>query len=99
VVQASKHTVALRLRRPDTQAWLHLSWHPVAARVCLGRPPSRGAPAEAFSFGERLQTTLRGLILVDVLMTVEFERVAELRFKGGLDGPLEWSVWCEVMGK
>lgn len=54
VVQSDKFTLSLRLRTPLSQGWLHLSWHPTAARVCLGQPPHRGDVTEAFSFAEQV---------------------------------------------
>lgn len=54
VVQPDKFTLSLRLRTPLSQGWLHLSWHPTAARVCMGQPPYRGDVTEAFSLAEQV---------------------------------------------
>ena len=43
---------------------LHVSWHPNAARVCLGPPPPRLHKSEQLSFGEQCNANLNGLILV-----------------------------------
>lgn len=71
VVQPDRYTLSLRLRTPLSQGWLHLSWHPLAARVCMGAPPVRGAVSEAFSFVEQVGpallllmcTTLEGAVV------------------------------------
>lgn len=84
---------------PDSQGWLHLSWDPMGARFCMGKPPTRGDVAEAFSVGERLHKVLRGLILVDVEVPVEYERVVQFKFAKRQGGELECSLWCEIMGK
>jgi hypothetical protein len=54
VVQPDKFTLSLRLRTPLSQGWLHLSWHPTAARVAMGQPPMRGDVSEAFSFAAQV---------------------------------------------
>jgi hypothetical protein len=54
VVQPDKFTLSLRLRTPLAQGWLHLSWHPTAARVAMGQPPMRGDVSEAFSFAAQV---------------------------------------------
>ncbi|GMH36414.1 hypothetical protein BSKO_04282 [Bryopsis sp. KO-2023] len=99
VVQWSHSCVALRLTIPDSQGWLHFSWDPLGARVCIGKAPERGKISEAFSFGERLHANLRGLILMDVDLPASFERVVQFKFGKRLGGELEYSLWCEVMGK
>ncbi len=38
---------------PAASAWLALSWHTWAARLCVGAPPGRGDAAEAFGFGSQ----------------------------------------------
>lgn len=50
-MQYEDRSVCIRLRTAGGNEALHLSWHPAAARVCLGGPPSRGATSEAFAFG------------------------------------------------
>lgn len=56
VLQYDDRTVCLKLRTPASYEHLHLSWHQTAARLCLGRPPDRGATSEAFAFGECIAT-------------------------------------------
>lgn len=60
--------LALRLRTLQGNAWLHVSWHPVASRVCVGSEPPRGAIAEGFTLAEQLSDNLNGLVLVDATM-------------------------------
>jgi len=54
VVQPDRYTLALRLRTPLAQGWLHLSWHPTAARLCVGRPPARGDVSEGFTLAQQV---------------------------------------------
>lgn len=65
----------------------------------MGHAPQRGAISEAFSFGERLHAGLRGLILMDVVLPVAYERVVQFKFGKRQEGEMECSVWCEIMGK
>ena len=51
VLMADETTLALCLRSAARTGWLHISWHPVAARVCVGEQPERGEAAEAYPFG------------------------------------------------
>ena len=60
--------LALRLRTLQGNAWLHVSWHPVASRVCVGSEPPRGAIAEGFTLAEQLSDNLNGLVLVGATM-------------------------------
>lgn len=55
VVQPDKFTLALRLRTPLSHGWLHLSWHPTAARLCMGRPPARGDVSEGFALAQQVR--------------------------------------------
>jgi hypothetical protein len=55
VVQPDKFTLTLRLRTPLSQGWLHLSWHPTAARLCMGRPPARGDVSEGFALAQQVR--------------------------------------------
>eukprot|EP00879_Flechtneria_rotunda_P017853 GHRR01018713.1.p1 GENE.GHRR01018713.1~~GHRR01018713.1.p1 ORF type:complete len:705 (+),score=256.20 GHRR01018713.1:640-2754(+) len=99
VVQPDRYTLCLRLRTPLTQRWLHLSWHPTAARVCLGQPPIRGDVAEAFSFAEQAYVQLKGLVLVSAGLPAPWERVVQLDF-GNRPGDIpSRRLMCEVMAK
>jgi len=52
-VMADKETLALKLRTAEGTGWLHLSWHPMAARACIGGEPDRGQSSEAFTFAQQ----------------------------------------------
>eukprot|EP00775_Hariotina_reticulata_P013451 gene13451-13577_t len=99
VIQPDKFTLSLRLRTPLSQGWLHLSWHPTAARVCMGQPPVRGDVAEAFSFAELASNQLRGLVLVSAGLPAAWERVMQLDFGVRPGEPPSRSLLCEVMAK
>jgi hypothetical protein len=99
VVQPDKYTLALRLRTLDEQGWLHLSWHPTAARVCMGQQPQRGAASEAFSFAEQGNVQLRGLVLTDVSMPQPWERVVQLSFGTRPGEPPSRRAYVEVMSR
>ena len=53
---ADESTLALNLRTIDRRGWLHISWHAVAARVCLGPYPERGEASEAFPIAKLANT-------------------------------------------
>jgi hypothetical protein len=96
VVQPDAYTLSLRLRTPSAQGWLHLSWHPTAARLAVGGPPARGAASEAFSFADAAGQALKGLVLVGARTPARWERVAELAF-GVRPGELPARLaFCEV---
>jgi predicted ribosome quality control (RQC) complex YloA/Tae2 family protein len=99
VVQPDAYTLSLRLRTPLQQGWLHLSWHPTAARLAVGAPPARGAASEAFSFADAATQQLKGLVLVAARVPQPWERVARLEFgvRPG-DAPSRLA-YCEVMAK
>ena len=92
--------IALRLRNLETTTWLNISWHSIAARVCLGGPPTqRGSTSEAFTFGEQLHSNLYGLVLVSCTIPQLWERVIQLQFgKRPGDKPTR-SLYCEIMAR
>jgi predicted ribosome quality control (RQC) complex YloA/Tae2 family protein len=99
VVQPDPYTLSLRLRTPLRHGWLHLSWHPTAARACVGPPPPRGAASEAFSFAEAAAAQLRGLVLTGAALPAAWERVAQLSF-GVRPGEAPTRLaFCEVQGR
>lgn len=53
---ADPHTLALYVRAIDRQGWLHLSWHPRAARVCLGAEPEYGDASSSYPFAQLVRT-------------------------------------------
>uniref|UniRef100_A0A383VBP0 NFACT RNA-binding domain-containing protein n=1 Tax=Tetradesmus obliquus TaxID=3088 RepID=A0A383VBP0_TETOB len=99
VVQPDKFTLSLRLRTPLAQRWLHLSWHPTAARVAMGQPPYRGDVSEAFSFAAQASAQLKGLVLLSARLPAPWERVVQLDFGARPGEAPSKSVFCEVMAK
>lgn len=53
---ADPHTLALYIRAIDRQGWLHLSWHPRAARVCLGDDPEYIEASSLYPFAQLVRT-------------------------------------------
>jgi predicted ribosome quality control (RQC) complex YloA/Tae2 family protein len=98
VLQVDKQTVALHLRTLNTEGWLYLSWHPQMGHLGIGGHPHRGGISEAFSFGEQLQSTLRGMILTDVRLPAAWERVVELRLVQRTAVEPANLLYCELMG-
>ncbi|GBF97380.1 hypothetical protein Rsub_11027 [Raphidocelis subcapitata] len=99
VVQPDPYTLSLRLRTPLRQGWLHLSWHPTAARACVGPAPPRGAASEAFSFVEVAGAQLRGLVLTGAALPAAWERVAQLSFGVRPGEAPSRLAFCEVQGR
>jgi hypothetical protein len=56
VVMADPQDLVICLRSVDTRSWLHLSWHPRAARVCTGDAPERGSASESYPFAKLART-------------------------------------------
>eukprot|EP00798_Chlamydomonas_sp_ICE-L_P021695 gene21695-28718_t len=99
VVMSDKTTLSIRLRTLAETGWLHLSWHPYAARVCMGAPPSRGSAAEAFTLGEQVQSNLNGLVLIGAKMPEPWERVIQLQFGERPGESPSHFIYCEVMAR
>lgn len=81
VVQPDKFTLCLRLRTPLSHSWLHLSWHPTAARLCVGRPPTRGDVSEGFALAQQVIRAHEGRVHRDMCLGGEGG-------VGGVDGAL-----------
>ena len=79
--QADAYTLVLGLRGIDGNVALHVSWHPDAARVCLGPPPPRIHKTEQLSFGEQCHALLRNLVLTRAALPEPWERVATFPFR------------------
>lgn len=97
VYQCDRHTLALALRTLDQRAWLTLSWHPQAARLCIGDPPPR--TPDTFTFSQQLRHQLGGLALVAINIMAPWERVADFQFARRPGDPILWHVYVEIMGQ
>lgn len=97
VYQCDRFTLALALRTLKQRGWLTLSWHPQAARVCLGDPPPR--TPDTFTFSEQLRHQLNGLALVAMEAIAPWERVLDLQFARRPGEPALWHLYVEIMGK
>jgi predicted ribosome quality control (RQC) complex YloA/Tae2 family protein len=96
VYQRDRHTIALALRTLDRREWLTVSWHPQAARICLGGAPPRSP--DTFTFSQQLRHQLGGLALVDMVAIAPWERVIDLQFARRPGETILWHVYVEVMG-
>ncbi len=97
VVQRDRFTLALGLRTINQRGWLTLSWHPQAARLCLGESPPR--TLDTFTLSQQLKHQLNGLALTQVAPLTPWERVVDLQFaKRPGEDPL-WHLYLEVMGQ
>lgn len=97
VVQQDRFTVYIALRTLDHRGWLSLSWHPQAARICMGTPPPKGA--DTFTFSQQLRHQLNGLALIAVEPIADWERVIDLQIGQRPQAPVDWHVYVEIMGK
>ena len=97
--QADAYTLVLGLRGLDGNVALHVSWHPDAARVCLGPPPPRIHKTEQLSFGEQCHALLRTLVLTRAALPEPWERVATFSFADRPGDEPRFTLHCEVMGR
>ncbi|MEG4960737.1 MULTISPECIES: NFACT RNA binding domain-containing protein [unclassified Microcoleus] len=97
VYQRDRFTVSLALRTMKGRGWIDLSWHPVAARICVGDPPPR--IPDTFTFSEQLRHQLSGLALVSIAPVASWERVIDLQFAKRPGEPPLWHLFAEIMGK
>ncbi|MBW4657785.1 MAG: NFACT family protein [Drouetiella hepatica Uher 2000/2452] len=96
VYQIDRHTIALALRTLDQRGWLTLSWHPQAARVCMGDPPPR--LPDTFTFSQQLRHQLGSLALVAIVPLSPWERVIDLQFARRPGDSALWHLYVEIMG-
>lgn len=97
VVQRDRFTLALALRTLKTRAWLTLSWHPQAARLCIGEPPPR--TPDTFTFSQQLRHQINGLALTQIEAIAPWERALDLQFARRPGDPPLWHLYVEIMGK
>ncbi|MGK7880279.1 MAG: NFACT family protein [Crocosphaera sp.] len=97
VYQKDTHTISIALRTLKKRSWLTISWHPQAARLCIGDPPPR--TPDTFTFSDQLRHQLNGFALTGLKMISPWERVVNLQFaKRPGDEPV-WHIYVEIMGK
>lgn len=97
VYQSDRHTIALALRTLNQRGWLTLSWHPQAARFCMGDAPPR--IPDTFTFSQQLRHQLGGLALVAIEPVALWERVADLQFAKRPGDAALWHLYVEIMGQ
>ncbi len=97
IYQRDRHTLSLCLRTLSQRGWLTLSWHPLAARVCLDEPPPR--TPDTFTFSQQLRHQIQGLALIQMEAIAPWERVLDLQFGRRPGEPAQWHLYLEIMGK
>ena len=97
VYQRDRYTIALSLRTLKRRGWLTISWHPQAARICLGSAPPR--TPDTFTFSQQLRHQLGGLALVAIDAIAPWERVLDLQFARRPGEPAIWHLYVEIIGK
>ncbi len=97
VIQRDRFTICIALRTLNHRGWLTLSWHPQAARICMGTPPPKGA--DTFTFSQQLRHQLNGLALMAIEPITEWERVIDLQIGQRPQSAIDWHIYTEVMGK
>jgi predicted ribosome quality control (RQC) complex YloA/Tae2 family protein len=97
VIQRDRHTICLALRTLKGRHWLTISWHPQAARFCIGDPPPR--TPDTFTFSDQLRHQLGGLALVAIEPIAPWERAIDLQFAKRPGDPVLWHLYVEIMGK
>jgi predicted ribosome quality control (RQC) complex YloA/Tae2 family protein len=97
VYQRDRYTITLGLRTLKARGWLEISWHPQAARICIGNPPPR--TPDTFTFSQQLLHQLGGLAVVSCTSIAPWERVVDLQFARRPGEPALWHLYIEIMGK
>ena len=97
VYQRDRYTIAICLRTLKRRGWLTISWHPQAARICLGDSPPR--TPDTFTFSDQLRHQLTGLALVAIEAIAPWERVLDLQFGRRPGEPASFHLYVEIMGK
>lgn len=97
VYQRDRFTLSLGLRTLKRRGWLDISWHPQAARICMGNPPPR--TPDTFTFSDQLRHQLGGLALVEIQQVDPWERVLDLQFAHRPGETALWHLYVEIMGK
>ncbi len=97
VYQRDRYTICIALRTLKQRGWLTLSWHPQAARICIGDAPPR--TPDTFTFSDQLRHQLNGYALTAIEITEPWERVVDLQMAQRPDEAPLWHLYVEIMGK
>jgi predicted ribosome quality control (RQC) complex YloA/Tae2 family protein len=97
VYQRDRHTISLALRTLKARQWLTLSWHPQAARVCMGGAPPK--TPDTFTFSDQLRHQLKGHALIDLKAIAPWERAIDFQFAQRPGDKPIWHLYVEIMGK
>ncbi len=97
VYQRDRYTINIALRTLKKRSWLTISWHPLAARICMGDNPPK--IPDTFTFSDQLRHQLNGLALINIAAIAQMERVLDLQFAKRPDDPIIWHLYIEIMGK
>lgn len=97
VYQRDRTKIYLGLRTLNQRGWLIISWHPQAARLCLGDPPPR--TPDTFTFSQQLRHQVGGLALIAIAPIAPWERVLDLQFARRPGEAVLWHLYVEIMGK
>jgi len=97
VYQRDRYTIAVALRTLKQRGWLEISWHPQAARICIGDPPPR--LPDTFTFSQQLVHQLGGLALVAIEAIAPWERAIDLQFARRPGESALYHLYVEIMGK
>ncbi|MBD0346144.1 MAG: NFACT family protein, partial [Coleofasciculus sp. Co-bin14] len=97
VYQRDRYTIALYLRTLKRRGWLTISWHPQAARICMGDSPPK--TPDTFTFSDQLRHQLNGLALVAIEAIAPWERALDLQFARRPGDPANFHLYVEIMGK
>ncbi len=97
VYQRDRFTIYLSLRTIKQRGWLSISWHPEAARVCLGDSPPK--IRDTFTFSDQLRHQFKGLALTEIKAIAPWERVLDFQFAQRPGDRILWHLYVEIMGK
>ncbi|MBD2450829.1 NFACT family protein [Nostoc sp. FACHB-152] len=97
VYQRDRYTISVALRTLKQRGWLEISWHPQAARLCMGDPPPR--LPDTFTFSQQLVHQLGGLALVAIEAIAPWERAIDLQFARRPGENALYHLYVEIMGK
>jgi predicted ribosome quality control (RQC) complex YloA/Tae2 family protein len=97
VYQCDRYTIALALRTINKRGWLTISWHPQAARICIGDAPPK--TPDTFTFSDQLRHQLNGYALTAIEAIAPWERVIDCQFAKRPGDPPVWHLYTEIMGK